>query len=180
MDPATFDLLRLTLTPGVGPILLSRIVAAFGSGEAACRASQAALERIEGIGAVKARSIAKGLAQSQAAAESESALAERLGVTFLVRGSPAYPALLAELPDSPPLLYCRGEIRPGDLDRYPLAIVGSRGCTSYGLEQARRFASVLARAGLTIISGGARGIDSAAHHGALEAQGRTIAVMGCG
>jgi len=173
--------LRLWLTPGLGPVLLARLLESFGTGVRALGAAPGELEqRIQGIGRAKAASIAAGFRESEGAAFRELEQARTLGVRLVFRGESEYPALLAELPDAPPLLYVRGELRPHSDDQFPLAIVGSRECTQYGLEQARRFAGVLAQAGITIVSGGARGIDSAAHAGALNASGRTIAVLGCG
>ncbi|MEX2219560.1 MAG: DNA-processing protein DprA [Phycisphaerales bacterium] len=174
------DLLRLTLTPGLGPILIARLLEAFGSARGVLGASARELERVRGIGSAKSVAFVRGLKESEALVERELALASKLGVRLIARGSPEYPPLLAPLPDAPPLLYIRGALRPADLDAYPVAIVGSRDSTAYGIEQAERFAAVLAGAGLTIVSGGARGIDTAAHRGALRAGGRTIAILGCG
>ncbi|MEZ6235425.1 MAG: DNA-processing protein DprA [Phycisphaerales bacterium] len=179
LDDRTRAMLALTLTPGIGPILAARLIAAFGSPDAALAASPAALERIPGIGRVKAKALVDTIRQGPAGLERELELIDRLAVRLVALGSPDYPPLLAQIPNPPPLLYVRGRFEP-DLDRYPVAIVGSRRCTAYGLEQAERFAGVLGRAGLTIVSGGARGIDSAAHRGSLRAAGRTIAAMGCG
>lgn len=194
-DQHTFDLLRLTLTPGLGPILIARLLAACGSPGAVLAADPAALRSVRGIGPERAAAIAKGFRESAALAEAEVAAAHAAGAHLLAIGSPAYPPLLAQLPDAPPLLYVRGQIAhsaplpppaapaqpPAEpLDRYTIALVGSRSCTPYGVEQAERFAGALAAAGLTIISGGARGIDTAAHRAALRAGGRTIAVLGCG
>lgn len=180
LEQTTFDLLRLTLTPCLGPTLISRLMGAFGSADAALAASRSQLERVKGIGSAKSESIARGLRESADLAKAEIELADRLGVHIIGAGAPEYPPILAELPDAPPILYVRGTLRPEDLDRYCVAIVGSRECSAYGIEQSRRFAGVLARAGLTIVSGGARGIDGAAHRGALAAQGRTVVVQGCG
>ncbi len=179
-SPELFSLLRLTLTPGLGPVLISRLRERFGSAEQACRASAALLQTIQGIGQTKSVDFAKALAQSDALANAELALAEKLGVHLVAIGTDAYPPLLAEIPNAPPLLYVKGTLEPFGPDRYSVAIVGSRKCSAYGIEQAQRFGGVLARAGLTIVSGGARGIDTASHRGALNSGGRTIAVLGCG
>lgn len=179
-EPTVRALLRLTLTPGLGPVLVGRLLEAFGSVERIERASRAELERVSGIGRVTARAISEGLQPAAERADREVALAEAHGVRLIARGSLEYPPLLAQIADAPPLLYVRGALEPSGRDAYPVAIVGSRSCTSYGIEQAERFAGVLARSGLTIVSGGARGIDSAAHRGAMRAGGRTIAVLGCG
>jgi len=179
-EAATRDLLRLTLTPGLGPILIGRAAQELGSYSAVIDASETALRRIRGIGEDRARSISLGLRDSERAADAELALAERLGVTLLALHDAAYPPLLKQVPDAPPVLYVRGRIDAAELDKYPIAIVGSRSCTAYGVEQSERFAMGLAQAGLTIVSGGARGVDSAAHRAAMRVKGRTIAVLGCG
>lgn len=179
-DAAIRDLLQLTLTPGLGPVLISRLLAAFGSAAAALEASAADLERIKGIGTGKSVAFVKGFREARAKVDDELALAERLGVTLVPRGDPMYPPLLASIDDAPPLLYLRGRLDPSGPDRYPVAIVGSRNATAYGIEQAERFAGVLGRAGLVVVSGGARGIDTAAHRGALRGGGRTVAILGCG
>lgn len=188
-DDALIGVMRLTLTPGLGPVLIGRLLSEFGGADAVLGATAARLRRVRGIGEVTAESIARGLAASGSLVDPELERAAALGVHLVARGSAGYPPLLDQLPDAPALLYVKGELRGGDQpeggagsDAYPLAIVGSRRCTAYGIEQAERFAGVLARAGLTIVSGGARGIDTAAHRGALRAAagGRTIAVLGCG
>lgn len=180
VSPQALDVLRLTLLPNVGPVLIGRLLSTFGSTDAIWRASRADLERIPGIGAHKSASIVNGRAAADELAQKEEDLAHKLGVCIAIKGEPRYPKLLASLPDAPPLLYIRGTLEPLDSDRFTVGIVGSRRCSQYGLEQAARFAGVLAQAGLTVVSGGAKGIDSAAHRGAIRAGGRTVAVLGCG
>jgi DNA processing protein len=115
---------------------------------------------------------------AHAATASDLEQIERLGLQLVPRGDPCYPALLNEIYDPPPLLYVRGTVGPED--RHAVAVVGSRSGTPYGRTVAERLARELAAAGVTLVSGLARGIDTAAHRGALAGGGRTLAVLGCG
>lgn len=178
--PALRNVLRLTLTSGVGPVLGSRLVEQFGSPEAAAGLSPRDLERVRGIGSVKAARIARGLREADRLVDEELALADRLGVRLICRDDPEYPPLLTPLHDAPLVLSVRGDPEVLGPGRYTLGVVGSRRCSAYGVEQTERFAGVLARAGLVIVSGGARGIDTAAHRASLKAGGVTVAVLGCG
>ena len=110
-------------------------------------------------------------------ADRELRRAEELGVGLLAWDAPGYPQALTGIPDAPLLLYCRGD---GELSGPAAAVVGSRTATPYGLRQGRRFGVELARAGVLVVSGLARGVDSQAHEGALAAGGRTWAVLGGG
>jgi DNA processing protein len=176
----THDLLRLTMVPGLGPVLINRLLHQLGSAAAALQAPAGELSRVRGISPERARSMAGLMAGTEALAARELEEAHRLGVRIISGFDDEYPALLKEIADPPAVLAVRGRIEPGGADRYPVAIVGSRSCSSYGKEQAGRFAGALAERGLTVVSGGARGIDTAAHHGALRVKGRTVAVLGCG
>lgn len=180
MDAGARDLLRLTLTPGLGPVLIGRLLGALGSPAAVLAAAPAELAQVRGIGRERAARIAEGLRESGRALEEELAAMGQRGVRLVLRGDAEYPPLLAEIPDAPPVLYVRGRLEPGGAHRYGVGIVGSRRCSAYGVEQAERFAGALAGAGVAIISGGARGIDAAAHRGAMRAGGATVAVLGCG
>lgn len=167
------------MTEGVGPILTQRLIQAAGSAQAACGASINLLRTIEGVGSTKSRQIHGSLNQTADEALREIERAHHLGVSIICPDDDLYPTLLRSIPDPPGVLYIKGNLEPRDLNA--IAIVGSRRCSFYGREQAERFAALLAGTGLTIISGGARGIDSAAHKGAMShAQGRTLAVLGCG
>ncbi len=179
-DNSIRALLRLTLTPGLGPILIERLLERFGGAARVLDASAKELEGVRGIGPGLSAKLARGMRESASLVDDEIGRLESLGARVLVRGGPGYPPLLAEIPSAPPVLMVRGSIEPDDADRYPVAMVGSRRCTAYGIEQSERFAGALASSGLTVVSGGARGIDTAAHRGALRAGGRTIVVLGCG
>jgi DNA processing protein len=165
----------LYLAEGVGAKLTRRLVEAFGGVQAAAGAAPAVLGKVKGIGPKTVEALR---AVTEQDIDEELDLASTMGVTLICIEDETYPAALKNIHDPPPLLYVRGRLDP--TDAVSLGIVGSRRCTHYGAEQAERFGSLLGRAGLTVISGGARGIDTAAHRGALSAGGRTIAVMGCG
>lgn len=168
--------LRFALTEGVGPILFSRILVQCGCVEAAVDAPAAMLQPVHGIGRAAADRITA--ARDRVNIEPEIELAARHGVRILGRSDAEYPRGLHNIPDAPIVLYVKGELR--DTDAIAVAIVGSRRCSTYGGEQSRRFGELLAGAGFTVVSGLARGIDAFAHHGAVDAGGRSLAVMGCG
>ena len=122
-----------------------------------------------------------GLKSGRAAARAdlEAAAAGRLGIALVALGEPRYPILLRRIYDPPPVLYVRGVLADDD-DAATVAVVGSRAATAAGRTLARSIARDLASWGATIVSGLARGIDTSAHEGALDAPGRTVAVLGCG
>ena len=133
------DLLRLTLTPGLGPVRIGRLLADFGGPDQALRASPSQLAQVRGIGRAKAATIAEGLAASPAALAEELKEINERGVTLIARGTDAYPPLLAEIDDAPPMLYIRGSLDAAGPHAFGVGIVGSRRCTAYGVEQAERF-----------------------------------------
>lgn len=171
--------LQLSLTEGIGPILIRRIVDAAGGAEAACAADVDLLNNVEGIGLAKSRLIARSLREAATLVDKELERTAKHNVELICPEDPRYPALLQNIPDPPTVLFMRGTLEPRDLNA--VAIVGSRRCSLYGREQADRFGALLSGAGFTVASGGARGIDSAAHRGAMShPDGRTIAVVGSG
>ncbi|MGH7244904.1 MAG: DNA-processing protein DprA [Phycisphaerales bacterium] len=178
ISPPSLALLRLTLVEGLGPITIGKLVSLAGSPEEALELSASQIGMCK-VGTQRAAKMAEGIRESKAAAEDEIARADSLRVNIISIADDAYPALLKQVPDAPPILYYKGSLAP-ESDRFGVAIVGSRRCTAYGLEQTTRFAGTLARAGITIVSGGARGIDTAAHRAVLMSKGRTLAVLGCG
>ena len=168
--------LRLIGAEGVGPAIFSRLIKHFGSPDKALGASAGALVKVDGIGRRTAEQIAASRDRLNTRAELE--LAAKLGVWIVHLQDQRYPPLLKELYDPPPVLYIKGTL--SRQDNLCISIVGSRRCSLYGQEQSCRLAHLLSAAGFTICSGMARGIDTAAHQGALAAGGRTIAVQGCG
>jgi DNA processing protein len=134
------------------------------------------LRVVPGIGVKLAERIVA--ARLECNVDHELAECDRLGVRLLTAGSAEYPRLLKTIDGPPSLLYVRGELMPRDA--LAIALVGSRHCTHYGLRTAERLAGSLARIGFTVVSGLARGIDGAAHRGAISAGGRTIAVLASG
>ena len=173
---AVRDLLTLSLVPGIGPRLTAALLERFGTAAAALRASIAELSGIPYITPRLAESIQQALQRCDTAAELERV--EKHGVHLIALGSPEYPPSLATISDPPYLLYVRGALTAADANA--VALVGSRHCTDYGRRVASRLATGLVRAGVTVISGLARGIDGAAHRAALEAGGRTLAVLAGG
>ncbi len=169
------NVLRIWLADGIGARLFYRLVDAFGSAEEAVEAGPGGWQTVDGLGPEKIKSLA-GVTDRMI--DDELARATGAGVEIVCRGQDGYPASLEQTFDPPPILYVRGRLESEDA--LSVAVVGSRRCTHYGLEQASRFGGILARAGFTVVSGGARGIDTAAHRAALDAGGRTAAVMGCG
>ncbi|MBL7215642.1 MAG: DNA-protecting protein DprA [Phycisphaerae bacterium] len=168
--------LQLIRAKGIGATLFKRLLDYFGDVEKIMGVSSAQLTKIEGIGDKTAERIVRS--RHDFDAEKELALADKLGVWLIHLNDERYPPALKAIYDPPPVLYVKGTLMRAD--NLAMAIVGCRRCSHYGSEQANRFSHLLASAGFTIVSGLARGIDSAAHHGALAAKGRTIAVQGCG
>jgi len=175
--PATHILewIAISLTPGLGPTKARKLVEHFGSAEAVFHASLTELEGT-GIQAVSAQSIATG--KSAELAREEIARAAAAGVTVLSGEDPSYPSRLKEIYDPPLILYVRGN--PEVLTQPGIAMVGTRHPTPYGSGMAERLACDLAAQGLVIISGMARGVDTASHRGAITAKGKTVAVFGTG
>ncbi len=169
-------LLVLNALPNIGPITLHRLLDELGGDpRAVLAASPRRLEAVKGVGPVIAASIA-GWREHFDVAREEERMA-RSGADFLTARDAVYPRLLKEIHDPPIGLYRRGRY---DLGAPGVAIVGSRRTTLYGQSVAKRFGAELARLGFCVVSGLARGIDTAAHEGALSVNGRTVAVLGCG
>ncbi len=175
IDESTRYWLGLTRVDGLGVRGAHKVIEHFGSPEAAYHSSLTGLEAC-GLPADVAQAIFAQAGLKEAEKEIEAAT--RLGCHLLTCASDGYPPLLNQIPDPPLVLYVRGDVKT--LSQHAVAMVGTRRPTAYGSSVAHRLARDLAQRQLAIVSGLARGIDSAAHRGALEAPGKTIAVLGSG
>ena len=177
LAPATqaVEWLAMSLTPGLGPTSVRKLVQHFGSPEAVLRASLTELEGA-GIQALSAQSLATG--KSAELAREELARARDASIAVVTMDDPLYPRRLKEIYDPPVILYVRGDASV--LEKPGIAVVGTRHPTPYGSGMAERLGSDLAAQGLVIISGMARGVDTAGHRGAISAKGKTVAVFGTG
>ena len=175
VDPSTIQWLALSLTPGLGPTKARKLIERFGSIQAIFQASLTELEAA-GLPTTAAQSLGTG--HSLELADEELARAAAAEVSLISLDSPGYPGELKQIYDPPLLLYVRGNedviTQPG------IAVVGTRHPTPYGTGMAERLAADLALRGLVIFSGMARGVDAAAHRGAIAAKGKTVAVFGTG
>ncbi len=169
----------LRAVPGIGDALLCRLAQSLGSADAVLRASLDALMQIGGVSPALARAIRQGPgAEDLQAIDRELKALERLPIRVLTILDPDYPARLKMIHDPPPLLSVCGTL--DEADYHAVAVVGTRHMTLAGRVVTEQLSRGLAAAGLTVVSGLARGIDGVAHRSALEAGGRTIAVLGCG
>lgn len=166
----------LNMIQGIGPVRVRKLLECFGDAPSILKASPAQLMRVNGIGEELAESIANW--EKNVDLSGELKRIEEFGCRIIIHQDDDYPPLLKQIYDPPIVLYVKGKILP--TDKNGIAVVGSRQTTHYGQESARRLAYQLAYTGVTVISGGARGIDTAAHQGALNAKGRTICVLGTG
>ena len=165
----------LSMIPGIGPLMQRSLLERFGSAIAVLRAPPSELRAVQGVGPQLSRAISTA---RRSDVIEEIKRCQTNNIRIVHQQAREYPRMLREIHDPPGVLYVRGEILPQD--QLAIAIVGTRHATNYGRQQAERLAASLARAGLTIISGLARGIDAAAHRGALSVGGRTIAVLASG
>lgn len=166
----------LNMLPRIGPVRLRKLLEVFGSPEAILQAKPAALRAVGGIGPEVADSLVSWQSLVDPGAELQRAADG--GAQVLTQADPAYPALLKEIHDPPIVLYVRGDAAA--LDTRTVGVVGTRKPSLYATECAKKLSYQMAYAGLTVASGLARGVDTAAHQAALAARGRTVAVLGSG
>ena len=168
--------ITLAMLPKIGPRTLVTLIEHFGSARAVLSATGPELAQVTGVGPKLIHTIRT--AHHHVDLEGLTQWCRENDSQMVVRGTSQYPHRLEDLPDAPPMLFVRGEITTDD--QLAVAIVGTRHATHYGLKQAERFGYALAKAGVTVVSGLARGIDAAAHNGALNGGGRTLAILGSG
>jgi DNA processing protein len=166
----------LNMVEHVGPVRVRQLLQHFGDAAAILRASKQQLMFVRGIGEDTAEAISSWEKNVDLAAELKRC--EEFGCHVVTQDDAEYPEMLRQIYDPPIVLYVKGTLTSAD--KNGVAIVGSRQTTHYGIEVARKFGYQLAYVGVTVVSGGARGIDTAAHQGALSAKGRTICVLGTG
>ena len=169
-------LIALNLIEHVGPVRARLLLEHFGEAPKILAAPKSALLRVRNIGDETAEAIATWEKTIDLAGELKRI--SDFGCHVLIQSDENYPASLREIYDPPLVLYVKGELTAKD--KNAVAMVGSRSTTHYGIETARKLAYQLAYVGVTVVSGGARGIDTAAHQGALAAKGRTVCVLGTG
>lgn len=168
--------LALNHLPDIGPVLARRLLSAFGNPENIFNMPVDELKGVEGVGEERGRGIAGFNEWDKVSREIEAAV--KNDVRLITCNDRSYPEALRCLNDAPPVLYVKGDLK--ETDKYAVAIVGSRRSTHYGTRVAETIGHDLACHGITIVSGMARGVDSASHKGALRAKGRTLAVIGSG
>jgi DNA processing protein len=173
---ATEACIALNMLPTVGPVRLRKLLAVFHEPQNILAAKRADLRKVEGVGTEVADQISNWESTVDLAAELKRV--REFGASVITQESPSYPKSLREIHAPPIVLYVWGELQ--DRDQHAIGIIGARRTTHYGAESAKKLAYQIAYAGLTVISGLARGIDTAAHQGALAAKGRTVAVLGAG
>src|SRR5918996_695499 len=173
---ATEACIALNMLPTVGPVRLRKLLEVFKEPQQILAAKRSELRKVEGIGNEVADQISNWESTVDLAAELQRI--RDFGATVITQESSFYPRSLREIHAPPIVLYVWGELE--ERDQHAIGIIGARRTTHYGMESAKRLAYQLAYAGLTVVSGLARGIDTAAHQGALAAKGRTIAVIGSG
>ena len=169
-------LVALNLLPDIGPVRVRNLLSRFVSAQAVLAATQADLSQVDKVGFKAANNIIRW--RELIDLDGELRRIDQFGANIVTTDDSEYPALLRHIYDPPLVLYVRGTLRPEDA--YAIAMVGTRQSTLYGRQTTERLARQLAASGVTVVSGGARGIDSASHEGALQSGGRTIAVLGTG
>ncbi len=169
------DLITLNQIPGIGPGRLYQLVRTFGSASDVLTADQGALSEIEGLSVKTARAILSRVDRGAAEKIVESII--KLNWKYIMYDDPDYPEPLKNIEDRPPYLFYIGDLKSDDINA--VAVVGSRLASESALIFTRQLAEELARNNVTIVSGMARGVDTAAHRGALDAGGRTLAIFGC-